>query len=144
MGTVMGNVMSTGLDATRSGVAQVAGAVQAAAPSPDPSPTSTVPDALQVTPGLVGFLATFALALACVLLFLSLTRHLRRASRNAQERGLPLTEPKRRGPAGPVEDDAGRRAAGGEQAGGSGGAPRDTPPDSPADWSDGGRGTSST
>jgi hypothetical protein len=66
----------------------------AAAPSPSPSP-SQGPSELEVTPGLAGFLATFAVAAACVLLFLSLTRHLRRATRNAQERGLPIEEPKR-------------------------------------------------
>lgn len=62
---------------------------------PSPSPTSTVPDELEVTPGLVGFLATFAVAVAAVLLFLSLTRHLRRARSNAIERGLPVEEPRR-------------------------------------------------
>ncbi|MFD6178122.1 MULTISPECIES: hypothetical protein [unclassified Isoptericola] len=66
------------------------------APSPSPSPTQG-PDELQVTPGLAGFVATFAVALACVLLFLSLTRHLRRAQHNAEERGLPIEEPKRVG-----------------------------------------------
>ncbi len=62
---------------------------------PSPSPTSTVPDDLEVTPGLTGFLATFAVAAAAVLLFLSLTRHLRRARSNAIERGLPVQEPRR-------------------------------------------------
>ncbi len=62
---------------------------------PSPSPTSSVPDELEVTPGLVGFLATFAVAAAAVLLFLSLTRHLRRARSNAIERGLPVEEPRR-------------------------------------------------
>ncbi|MFE7407506.1 hypothetical protein [Isoptericola sp. NPDC057559] len=68
----------------------------ATAPSPSPSPTQG-PNELQVTPGLAGFVATFAVAVACVLLFLSLTRHLRRAQRNAEERGLPIEEPKRVG-----------------------------------------------
>ncbi|MFF2451598.1 hypothetical protein [Isoptericola sp. NPDC058082] len=72
----------------------------AAAPSPSPSPTQG-PDELQVTPGLAGFVATFAVAVACVLLFLSLTRHLRRAQRNAEEQGIPLEEPKHFGLQGP-------------------------------------------
>ncbi|MEN5073464.1 hypothetical protein ABE437_06580 [Isoptericola cucumis] len=65
-----------------------------AASAPSPSP-SQGPSELEVTPGLAGFLATFAVAVACVLLFLSLTRHLRRATRNAQEQGIPVEEPKR-------------------------------------------------
>lgn len=39
-------------------------------------------DPYDVTPGLVGFLVMFAIAGACILLFLSLTRHLRRSKRN--------------------------------------------------------------
>jgi hypothetical protein len=74
-------------------LALAAGAVLAAVPSP--SPTSTVPDELEVTPGLTGFLATFAVAAAAVLLFLSLTRHLRTARSNAIARGLPVDEPRR-------------------------------------------------
>ncbi|MCK9794934.1 hypothetical protein M1843_14375 [Isoptericola sp. 4D.3] len=77
--------------------------VLAAAPSPSPSPTQG-PTELEVTPGLAGFVATFAVALACVLLFLSLTRHLRRARHNAEEQGLPIEEPKRVGPRHPGED----------------------------------------
>ncbi|MFI2103298.1 hypothetical protein ACH436_08410 [Isoptericola sp. NPDC019693] len=76
-------------------------ALLAAVPSPSPSPTQG-PDELQVTPGLAGFVATFAVAVACVLLFLSLTRHLRRAQRNAEDQGIPLEEPKHFGLDGPV------------------------------------------
>lgn len=72
----------------------------APAPSPSPSPTQG-PDELQVTPGLEGFVATFVVAVACVLLFLSLTRHLRRAQRNAEDQGIPLQEPKHFGLHGP-------------------------------------------
>jgi hypothetical protein len=67
---------------------------------PSPSPTSRVPDELEVTPGLEGFLVTFAVAAAAVLLFLSLTRHLRRARHNAIELGLPVDEPRRHRPDG--------------------------------------------
>jgi hypothetical protein len=73
-------------------LALAAGALLAAVPSP--SPTSRVPDELEVTPGLTGFLATFAVAAAAVLLFLSLTRHLRTARSNAIARGLPVDEPR--------------------------------------------------
>jgi len=120
--------MSAAFEAAGSVALRVAGAVHTAVPSP--SPTRSVPDDLEVTPGLVGFLATFALAAACVLLFLSLTRHLRRAGHNARELGLPVEEPKRRG--------AGRDADDGAQD-----LPRETPPDSPVDRSDDGRGTPS-
>ncbi|MCA5892815.1 hypothetical protein LEP48_05530 [Isoptericola sp. NEAU-Y5] len=71
-------------------------AVLAAGTTPSPSP-SQGPSELEVTPGLEGFVATFAVAVACVLLFLSLTRHLRRATRNAEDLGLPVTEPRRVG-----------------------------------------------
>ncbi|MEL7976828.1 hypothetical protein AAG589_13280 [Isoptericola sp. F-RaC21] len=91
-------------------------AVLAAAPSPSPSP-SQGPTELQVTPGLAGFVATFAVAVACVLLFLSLTRHLRRAQRNAEDQGIPLEEPKHFGLNGPG------RAAGPDAPDGD--APRD-------------------
>lgn len=77
------------MNALLTGLAGVVAAV------PSPSPTSRVPDELEVTPGLSGFLATFAVAAAAVLLFLSLTRHLRTARSNAIERGIPVEEPRR-------------------------------------------------
>jgi hypothetical protein len=107
----------------------------AAAPTPSPSP-SQGPSELQVTPGLAGFVATFAVAVACVLLFLSLTRHLRRAQHNAEEQGIPLQEPKHLGfrrpdagadPAGDRPDD---RPDGDD---GSQGGPGDGAPDDGAD-----------
>jgi len=95
----------------------------AAAPSPSPSPTQG-PTELEVTPGLAGFVATFAVALACVLLFLSLTRHLRRARANAEEQGIPVEEPRR---VGFRRADEGGEAAGpesaGPEAGGGDGSP---------------------
>ncbi|GAA1710905.1 hypothetical protein GCM10009809_04090 [Isoptericola hypogeus] len=107
----------------------------AAAPSPSPSP-SQGPSELEVTPGLAGFLATFAVAAACVLLFLSLTRHLRRATRNAQERGLPIEEPKRiafgRHPEAPGDAGPDRGADGGPD-----GEPGTGPHDGPRDDVDG-------
>ena len=45
----------------------------------------TGPDPTSISPGLIGFLATFALVAACILLFLSLVRRLRRLNyREAQ------------------------------------------------------------
>jgi hypothetical protein len=56
-----------------------------AQPSPTPTgPTGELRD-FEVSPGLLGFLPPFLIALACVGLFLSLTRHLRRVNvRQAQ------------------------------------------------------------
>ncbi|MFC7877971.1 hypothetical protein [Isoptericola sp. NPDC057391] len=107
----------------------------AAAPSPSPSPTQG-PDELQVTPGLAGFVATFAVAVACVLLFLSLTRHLRRAQRNAEEQGIPLEEPKHFGLHGPGQrpgapDMPGTTPDGGAGDGGTGGGRSDGTDDEP-------------
>lgn len=59
-------------------------AAAAAAPSPSPSPTGIdVPPADITSPGLIGFLVMFGLALVCVVLFLSLTKQLRRVSHRA-------------------------------------------------------------
>jgi hypothetical protein len=54
---------------------------------PVPSPTTDELDPLSVSPGLVGFLATFAVAVATVLLILDMVRRLRRMRfREDQER----------------------------------------------------------
>ncbi|ACZ31646.1 hypothetical protein Xcel_2632 [Xylanimonas cellulosilytica DSM 15894] len=66
-----------------------------AATTPAPPPAEL--DTTTVTPGLVGFLVTFAVVLAAVGLFQLLTRSLRRATRNAQAQGLELSEPARVG-----------------------------------------------
>lgn len=64
----------------------------AAAPSPGPTGGGLRPglEETDITPGLTGFLVTFAVAVACVFLFLSLTRHLRRTRHNAEEQGLEV------------------------------------------------------
>ncbi|MEG3614487.1 hypothetical protein [Isoptericola haloaureus] len=62
------------------------------APAPSPSPTARVLEDWEVTPGLEGFLATFAIAVAAVLLFLSLSRHLRKADNYAREHGIEIPE----------------------------------------------------
>lgn len=108
-----------------------------AASAPSPSP-SQGPSELEVTPGLAGFLATFAVAVACVLLFLSLTRHLRRATRNAQEQGIPVEEPKRIAfGRRPVAQDGAENGSG-DGSGENGGAAADDATD--GDGEPGGRG----
>ena len=57
--------------------------VLAAAPAPSPSPTVTA--ATGGSPGFLGFVFTFGLAAVAVLLFLSLTRHLRVVDRRAKQ-----------------------------------------------------------
>ncbi|GAA3797177.1 hypothetical protein [Cellulomonas soli] len=56
----------------------------AAAPSPSPSDV-LVSDSEGGSPGFLGFVFTFALAVACVGLFLSLTRQLRVVDRRAKQ-----------------------------------------------------------
>lgn len=68
----------------------VAGVV--AQPSPGPAPQNF--ETYEVSPGLIGFIPVFLIALASVLLFLSLTRHLRRvtvrgAARDAADAASP-------------------------------------------------------
>jgi hypothetical protein len=64
-------------------------------PSPNPTEGRLRPglEEWQVSPGLIGFVVTFALAIACVLLFLNMSKHLRRAGHNAREQGLPVPAP---------------------------------------------------
>ncbi|WP_369369680.1 hypothetical protein AB1046_12750 [Promicromonospora sp. Populi] len=74
----------------------LAGALaRATEPSPNPTEGQLRPglEEWQVSPGLIGFLVTFALAVACVLLFLNMSKHLRRAGYNARQQGLPIAEP---------------------------------------------------
>jgi hypothetical protein len=54
-------------------------------PTPSPSPTSGV-DADLVTPGVWGFLVTFLLVVAVVLLIIDMTRRIRRVTHRAQVR----------------------------------------------------------
>ena len=59
-----------------------AGDVVAVVAQPEPSPSPSQPsfEPTEVSPGLAGFIPVFLIAVACVLLFLSLTRHLRRVT----------------------------------------------------------------
>ncbi|WP_164545014.1 hypothetical protein [Antribacter gilvus] len=103
-----------------------------AASVPSPSPSGGMRPGLEetdVSPGLVGFLVTFAVAGACVLLFMSFTKHLRAARRNAQEQGLPVEENKGIGfrrEDGPAYGPPGGAPGGGAPSGGApGGGPSD-------------------
>ncbi|MEZ0447958.1 hypothetical protein [Cellulomonas sp. ICMP 17802] len=60
-----------------------------AAPAPSPSPTDVNIDGTPVgSPGFLGFVFTFLLAVALVFLFLSLTKQLRVVDRRAKKLGL--------------------------------------------------------
>lgn len=91
-----------------SATAWVVSSLAAATPSPSPSDV-LVSESTGGSPGFLGFVFTFALAVACVGIFLSLTRQLRRVDRRAKQ----LEEP----------DAAVRQADGEGGAGGSGAAP---------------------
>jgi len=58
-----------------------------AAPTPSPSGVE-ITDAAKGSPGFIGFVVTFLLALAAVGLFLSLTKQLRVVDRRAKQLGL--------------------------------------------------------
>lgn len=104
-------------------------------PSPNPTEDNLRPglEEWQVSPGLIGFLVTFALAVACVLLFLNMSKHLRRTGHNARQQGLPVPEPEvisfRRA------DEAAPGQADGRDAGSSG---PDAPPAGSSDRGSGG------
>jgi hypothetical protein len=56
-------------------------------------------DPNSVSPGLIGFLATFGLVVVSILLFVNMSRRLRRMSYREEHRATP-TEEERRAPAG--------------------------------------------
>jgi hypothetical protein len=74
-----------------------------AEPSPTPTgPTGELQD-FEVSPGLLGFIPPFLIALACVVLFLSLTRHLRRV--NVRQAQIDAAEAERSGDDHPGDPD---------------------------------------
>lgn len=97
--------------------------VLGADPSPNPTEGTMRPglETWEVSPGLIGFLFTFAIAVACVLLFLSMSKHLRKTSHNARQQGLPIAEPEGIGFRRTDDDAAGLNstAAGSDSAPGS-------------------------
>ena len=80
----------------------------AVTPSPAPSPAVQVDPNLG-SPGILGFVFTFALALVLIGLALSLTRHLRKVDRNARLAAAAETPPSagQDGPAGAAGTGAG-------------------------------------
>lgn len=64
---------------------QAVGVLSDVAPSPSPS-SIEIPPEDQTSPGLLGFLVTFAVAAAVIALGFSLFRHLRVVDRNARKR----------------------------------------------------------
>jgi hypothetical protein len=67
---------------------------ETATPTPGPSedPLRQDLEPTDVSPGLAGFLAIFAVALAAVGLFFGLSRQLRRMRRNAEAQGIPVED----------------------------------------------------
>lgn len=75
----------TGLLAVAHGTLLQGWGAVAAAVGPSPSPSSIeIPPEDQTSPGLLGFLVTFAAAAAVILLGFSMVRHLRVVDRNAR------------------------------------------------------------
>lgn len=75
----------TGLLAVAHGTLLQGWGAVAAAVDPSPSPSSIeIPPEDQTSPGLLGFLVTFAAAVAVILLGFSMVRHLRVVDRNAR------------------------------------------------------------
>ncbi|MFC8922646.1 hypothetical protein [Cellulosimicrobium sp. NPDC057127] len=62
------------------------------APSPTDDPLRPELEPTDVSPGLAGFLAIFAVALAAVALFFGLSRQLRRMRHNAEAQGIPVDD----------------------------------------------------
>ncbi|MCM3534373.1 hypothetical protein M3693_09050 [Cellulosimicrobium funkei] len=77
---------------------------ETATPSPSDDPLREDLDPNDVSPGLAGFLAIFAVAVATVALFFGLSRQLRRMRHNAETQGI--------GPDGPVDATAPETPAG--------------------------------
>ncbi|WP_265523504.1 hypothetical protein [Oerskovia flava] len=96
-----------------------AAGVLAETSDPFPAPTDPLRPDLEptdVSPGLPGFLAIFLLAVACVGLFLGLSRQLRRMNHNAQQRGA---EPDQGETIVDTSGDTSAKASGDEPHGGS-------------------------
>lgn len=103
-------------DLTASPVAHTGLVAEVAEPTPDPTraPAGGF-EAWEVSPGLIGFIPVFLIALACVGLFLSLTKQMRRvdvrqAQQDAEDAARARTDPDAGGDdARPGDDASGRR-----------------------------------
>jgi hypothetical protein len=96
-------------------------------PSPSPSPSvQEIPPADQTSPGLIGFLVTFGVAIAVMLLGYSLVRKLRRVER----RGRQLEAEERAAAESARQESSGGPADGarGERSGGPEGTRTDADP----------------
>ncbi|QJW34815.1 hypothetical protein [Cellulosimicrobium protaetiae] len=111
---------------------------ETATPSPADDPLREDLDPNDVSPGLVGFVAIFAVALATVGLFFALSRQLRRMRHNAEVQGIGADGPlepgdgadgEAPGTAGP--DAASPGAATGDDGAPDGGTPGSEPGDVP-------------
>ncbi|MFD4993367.1 hypothetical protein ACFWH7_11605 [Cellulosimicrobium cellulans] len=97
---------------------------ETATPSPSDDPLREDLDPNDVSPGLVGFLAIFAVALATVGLFFALSRQLRRMRHNAEVQGI--------GADGPLEPGDDATSDGESPDGAPGGGAPDGAPGGPA------------
>ncbi|QZN86370.1 hypothetical protein [Cellulomonas sp. C5510] len=112
-GGALGEALHTVLPAPAA--ARVPGAAE---PSPSPG-TVEIPPEDQTSPGLLGFLVTFAVAAAVIALAFSLVRHLRVVERNARR----LEEDEAAAGAGTSAPGGGAPAAGGDRPAAEGDAP---------------------
>lgn len=125
----------TGLLAVAHGTLLQGWGAVAAAVDPSPSPSSIeIPPEDQTSPGLLGFLVTFAAAAAVILLGFSMVRHLRVVDRNARrlrEAEEGATAGAAGTPAASPSGAAGTSAPADDDPDGTG-APGATPPRDPA------------
>ena len=105
---------------------------ETATPSPSDDPLREDLDPNDVSPGLVGFLAIFAVALATVGLFFALSRQLRRMRHNAEVQGIGADGPLEPGDGGATSDGESPGGATGDDRAPGGGAPGGAPGGGPA------------
>ena len=105
---------------------------ETATPSPSDDPLREDLDPNDVSPGLVGFLAIFAVALATVGLFFALSRQLRRMRHNAEVQGIGADGPLEPGDGGATSDGESPGGATGDDRAPDGGAPGGAPGGGPA------------
>lgn len=98
---------------------------ETATPGPSDDPLREDLEPTDVSPGLAGFLAIFAVALAAVGLFFALSRQLRRMRHNAEVRGIGPEGPEAGAGGGPDGEGAAGGAPGDGRAPGDGPAPGD-------------------